>query len=324
MSKLRRITVTGKGISRRKDVNSGFTLVELLVVIAIIALLMSILMPALRRVKMQAEVVKCKANSRQVGLIIFMQNQDNDFKLPSFAIDITAGGYPGSSNRYNNHMWTPDGTESAARIDPTAENCYWGVAFDEYVKDVDIFGCPAMTQFAEMLANDLLYDYKDDLAPGVQPKDVIKTAALGLNAYIGGGLNTNSMRLQSEIVICTDHVEPRNEQSHEANKGDMFCPGEDGTNLTHFRGTPVRDPKGTHRHVRNDHYRGVFRHNIRHGDDFRTGGCASVLWMDGSIGMIDETYGKDDPYGGEDILNRYYDPRGIWLDITPPPMPQMR
>ncbi|MHC4172506.1 MAG: prepilin-type N-terminal cleavage/methylation domain-containing protein [Planctomycetota bacterium] len=56
----------------------GFTLIELLVVIAIIALLMSILMPALQRVKEQARTIKCLANLKQWNLIIAMYAEEND------------------------------------------------------------------------------------------------------------------------------------------------------------------------------------------------------------------------------------------------------
>ena len=56
----------------------GFTLVELLVVIAIIALLMSILMPAMARVKKQARAVMCQTNLRQWGICFQMYAGDND------------------------------------------------------------------------------------------------------------------------------------------------------------------------------------------------------------------------------------------------------
>ncbi|MGB2865017.1 MAG: type II secretion system protein, partial [Sedimentisphaerales bacterium] len=56
----------------------GFTLIELLVVIAIIALLMAILMPALQRVKGQAQSVTCQARLRQWGLIFKMYTDDYD------------------------------------------------------------------------------------------------------------------------------------------------------------------------------------------------------------------------------------------------------
>jgi prepilin-type N-terminal cleavage/methylation domain-containing protein len=56
----------------------GFTLIELLVVIAIIALLMSILMPALEKVRRQARGVGCKSNLHQWGLMFAMYTQDNN------------------------------------------------------------------------------------------------------------------------------------------------------------------------------------------------------------------------------------------------------
>jgi prepilin-type processing-associated H-X9-DG protein len=53
-------------------------LIELLVVIAIIALLMAILMPALARVKKQAQSVACQAKLKQWGLIFKMYTDDHD------------------------------------------------------------------------------------------------------------------------------------------------------------------------------------------------------------------------------------------------------
>ncbi len=59
----------------------GFTLIELLVVIAIIALLMAILMPALRRVKEQGRMIRCLGTLRQWNIIASLYTEANDGKF---------------------------------------------------------------------------------------------------------------------------------------------------------------------------------------------------------------------------------------------------
>ena len=62
---------------------NGFTLIELLVVIAIIALLLAILMPALQRVRKQAETAACKANLHEWALVLVMYTNDSNGFFPS-------------------------------------------------------------------------------------------------------------------------------------------------------------------------------------------------------------------------------------------------
>jgi prepilin-type N-terminal cleavage/methylation domain-containing protein/prepilin-type processing-associated H-X9-DG protein len=66
----------------------GFTLIELLVVIAIIALLMAILMPALARVKKQAQSVACMSRLRSWGMMYKLYTDDNNGYFPE------GQGYP--------------------------------------------------------------------------------------------------------------------------------------------------------------------------------------------------------------------------------------
>ncbi|MBN2270363.1 MAG: type II secretion system protein [Sedimentisphaerales bacterium] len=63
-------------------IRRAFSLVELLVVIAIIALLMAVLVPALRRARDQAREVVCKNNLRQVGLAANMYAEEWEQLIP--------------------------------------------------------------------------------------------------------------------------------------------------------------------------------------------------------------------------------------------------
>ena len=110
----------------------GFTLIELLVVIAIVALLMSILMPALSAARHLAKRIVCKSHLKQISMAWHMYFDDNEGSFPDRGLDTNhffggckGTGFPSGHRLLNKYL----------SLDPSIPT----------EESADVFHCPTDT-----------------------------------------------------------------------------------------------------------------------------------------------------------------------------------
>lgn len=156
-----------------------FTLVEMLVVIGVIALLMTLLLPALKTAKDSAYTIKCKAGLKQIGAAIYSYGAD-----------------------YNGYICLNDGG--------TANDSLWArILYRDYNVPMAVFVCPVTAQKVPLkMVDSLSVDY------GVRYGSDFNTYTIGLG-IVGFVSQTNynaaAVRLEklngSQLLVVDGAVE---------------------------------------------------------------------------------------------------------------------
>ncbi len=152
----------------------AFTLIELLVVIAIIAVLISILMPALGKAREQANFAICKTRIKNYGIMAFMYIHDNGEVFPDSRLSV-----------FNEKTYAYETTVGATyrcrfhnpyvnlELHPELAGPFWS-----YIGSTKAMLCPTSARILSGLSGSFHYDH-------TLLQDIVPQYSYSMNGYLG-------------------------------------------------------------------------------------------------------------------------------------------